>query len=115
MASKSAPHTPASRPMGTPHARRNALPTRLLTAHGAACARGRFGKSTRETAQKRFISDEHKTKELPAYVPGPGTYNVKDFEIPMPKTPESWRCGVQNKRGCQATCLTALLLTRTSS
>ena len=34
-----------------------------------------FGTATRETAQKRFISDEHKTKELPKNNPGAGAYN----------------------------------------
>ena len=33
-----------------------------------------FGAATRETAQKRFISDEHKSKELPGWTPGPGQY-----------------------------------------
>ena len=34
-----------------------------------------FGTSSRETAQKRFISDEHKSKELPKGTPGAGQYN----------------------------------------
>ena len=34
-----------------------------------------FGTASRDTAQKRFISDEHKSKELPKFNPGPGAYN----------------------------------------
>ena len=33
-----------------------------------------FGTASRETAQKRFISDEHKSKEQPTWTPGPGSY-----------------------------------------
>ena len=33
-----------------------------------------FGTASRDIAQKRFISDAHKKKELPTYTPGPGAY-----------------------------------------
>lgn len=45
-----------------------------------------FGKSTREVAQKRFISDEHCSKVAPPNVPGPGTYKHRISTGKQPST-----------------------------
>jgi hypothetical protein len=45
-----------------------------------------FGTATREIAQKQFISDAHKRKELPTFTPGPGAYK---HIVTTGKQPES--------------------------
>jgi hypothetical protein len=63
-----------------------------------------FGTASRETAQKRFISDEHSKSKIPAYTPGPGAYkhavtvSTKQSESKSREAP-AWRFGTQDRFG----------------
>ena len=61
-----------------------------------------FGTSSRETAQKRFISNAHAATKIPGYTPGPGAYehqvtvSKKQSESRSKQAP-SWRFGSESR------------------
>ena len=63
-----------------------------------------FGTASRETAQKRFISDAHAKTKIPAYTPGPGAYkhavtiSTRQSESKSREAP-AWRFGTQDRFG----------------